>query len=185
MDIVSKKLAAALNIDDDINDDELNNGCVETTVGKNPLTQQPIYSSSLVTEADIAAFKLVEEELGMEDFSKIVLMKTAQKSMNDHDELITIMSKVDDSKAARMAEVATQALANASDAAKALLTFTLQQQKLEIEKQKLEIKSITINNIGGGDGSVMNGTQKEIMDRIKKMINEDVNDDDIPPLING
>ena len=178
-DIVSKKLAEVLNVDDTINGvDE------ESSIGQNPLTNQPVYSSSLVTEADIRAFQAVEAELGLEDFSKIVLMKTAQKAMNDHDELIDIMAKVDDSKAARMAEVAVQALANASDAAKALMNFTLAREKMELEKQKLEIKSVTINNLGGGD-AIMNGTQKEIMDRIKAMMSGVENDDDVPPLVEG
>ncbi len=108
-------------------------------------------------------------------------MKTAQKAMNDHDELIDIMAKVDDAKAARMAEVAQQALTNAADAAKSLMNFTLAREKMELEKQKLEIKSVTINNLGG-DG-IMNGTQKEIMDRIKAMMNNPLDDDDVPPLV--
>jgi hypothetical protein len=177
-DIVSKKLAEVLDVDDTINGDD------ESTIGQNPLTNQPVYSSSLVTEADIRAFQAVESELGLEDFSKIVLMKTAQKAMNDHDELIDIMAKVDDSKAARMAEVAQAALTNASDAAKSLLNFTLAREKMELEKQKLEIKSVTINNLGGMDG-VMNGTQKEIIDRIKNMMNGMEDDSDIPPLVDA
>lgn len=179
MDLVSKKLAEVLDIDDTINGPDGE----EPSIGENPLTKQPIYSSSLVTEADIRAFKAVEAELGLEDFSKIVLMKTAQKAMNDHDELIQIMAKVDDSKAARMAEVAQQALANASDSAKSLMNFTLQKQKMELEKQKLEIKSVTINNLGGGMDGMINGTQKEIMDRIKAMMSGEEDDDDVPPLV--
>ena len=179
MDIVSKKLAEVLDVSDNINggeDDEV------PIIGKNPLTHQPVYSSSLITEADIAAFKAVEQELGLEDFSKIVLMKTAQKAMNDHDELISIIAKVDDSKAARMAEVAQAALTNAADAAKSLMNFSLAREKMQIEKQKLEIKSVTINNLGG-DG-LMNGTQKEILDKIKEMMSGDVDDSDVPPLVN-
>jgi alkanesulfonate monooxygenase SsuD/methylene tetrahydromethanopterin reductase-like flavin-dependent oxidoreductase (luciferase family) len=175
MDIVSKKLAEVLGVDDDING--------EDAIKQNPLTKQPVYSSSLVTEADVAAFRAVEEQLGLEDFSKIVLMKTAQKAMNDHDELIEIMAKVDDSKAARMAEVAVSALASASDAAKALMNFTLQKERMEIEKQKLEIKSVTINNVGIGDNTAFTGTQKEILDRIKNMM--DTPDDDVPPLVDA
>ncbi len=177
MDLVSKKLAEVLDVDDTINGEDGG----EATIGQNPLTNQPVYSSSLVTEADIRAFQAVEQELGLEDFSKIVLMKTAQKAMNDHDELIDIMAKVDDAKAARMAEVAQQALTNAADAAKSLMNFTLAREKMELEKQKLEIKSVTINNLGG-DG-IMNGTQKEIMDRIKAMMNNPLDDDDVPPLV--
>jgi hypothetical protein len=136
----------------------------------------------LITEADVRAFQAIQSELGLEDFSKIVLMKTAQKAMNDHDELIDIMAKVDDSKAARMAEVAQAALTNAADAAKSLMNFTLQREKMELEKQKLEIKSVTINNLGNMDG-VMNGTQKEIMDRIKAMMSNTDDDSDVPPLV--
>lgn len=179
-DIVSKKLAEVLNIPDTINGVESE----APLISQNPLTNQPIYSSSLVTEADIQAYEMVKTGIGLEDFSKIVLMKTAQKAMNDHDELIEIMAKVDDSKAARMAEVAQSALANAADAAKSLMTFTLQREKMELEKQKLEIKSVTINNIGGMDNaSAMQGTQKEIMDKIKAMMLDDSDDDNIPPLI--
>jgi hypothetical protein len=176
MDLVSKKLAEVLDVEDTINGED-----GEPAIGQNPLTNQPLYSSSLVTEADIRAFQAVETELGLEDFSKIVLMKTAQKAMNDHDELIEIMAKVDDAKAARMAEVAQQALTNAADAAKSLMNFTLAREKMELEKQKLEIKSVTINNLGS-DG-IMNGTQKEIMDRIKAMMSGSVDDDDVPPLV--
>jgi hypothetical protein len=184
MDIVSKKLAEVLDVNDTINGDEEHSESIE----KNPLTNQPVYSSSLVTQADIDAYEVVKSGIGLEDFSKIVLMKTAQKAMNDHDELIDIMAKVDDSKAARMAEVAQGALANAADAAKALMNFTMQREKMELEKQKLEIKSVTINNIGGGgDAAAMAGTQKEIMDRIKAMMNgnDDLDDDDVPPLVEG
>lgn len=180
MDLVSKKLAEVLDVEDTINGEDGE----ESTIGQNPLTNQPVYSSSLVTEADIRAFQAVEQELGLEDFSKIVLMKTAQKAMNDHDELIDIMAKVDDAKAGRLAEVAQQALANASDAAKSLMNFTLAREKIELEKQKLEIKSVTINNIGSGD-ALLNGTQKEIMDRIKAMMNGSVDDDDVPPLVDA
>jgi hypothetical protein len=182
MDIVSKKLAEVLDIEDTINGVEP----VEESVGQNPLTNQPVYSSSLVTEADVQAFQTVQDGVGLEDFSKIVLMKTAQKAMNDHDELIDIMAKVDDGKAARMAEVAQAALTNASDAAKSLMNFTLQREKVELEKQKLEIKSVTINNLGGGDAAAMQGTQKEIMDRIKEMMNgSEMDDDDVPPLVDA
>lgn len=184
-DIVSKKLAEVLDVDDDVNK-EVSNECLDPAISTNPLTNQPVYNSSLVTQADIDAFKTVENDLGLEDFSKIVLMKAAQKSMTDHDELVNIMAKVDDSKAARMAEVAQQALSNASDAAKSLLNFTLQKEKLEVEKQKLEIKSVTINNLNAGDGNSMNGTQKEILDRIKGMMKDsDDPDDDPPPLVSG
>lgn len=180
MDLVSKKLAEVLDVEDTINGEDGE----ESAIGQNPLTNQPVYSSSLVTEADIRAFQAVEQELGLEDFSKIVLMKTAQKAMNDHDELIDIMAKVDDAKAGRLAEVAQQALANASDAAKSLMNFTLAREKIELEKQKLEIKSVTINNIGSGD-ALLNGTQKEIMDKIKAMMNNSVDDDDVPPLVDA
>ena len=179
MDLVSKKLAEVLDVEDTINGED-----EESSIGQNPLTNQPVYSSSLVTEADIRAFQAVEAELGLEDFSKIVLMKTAQKAMNDHDELIDIMAKVDDSKAARMAEVAQAALTNAADAAKSLMNFTLAREKMELEKQKLEIKSVTINNLGGAE-SIMNGTQKEIMDRIKAMMSGVEDDSDIPPLVDA
>ena len=178
-DLVSKKLAEVLNVEDTINGED-----EESSIGQNPLTNQPVYSSSLVTEADIRAFQAVEAELVLEDFSKIVLMKTAQKAMNDHDELIDIMAKVDDSKAARMAEVAQAALTNAADAAKSLMNFTLAREKMELEKQKLEIKSVTINNLGGAE-SIMNGTQKEIMDRIKAMMSGVEDDSDIPPLVDA
>lgn len=180
-DIVSKKLAEVLDIDDTINGEDKQ----ESEISQNPLTNQPVYSSSLVTAADVEAFQNVEEEIGLEDFSKIVLMKTAQKAMNDHDELVDIMAKVDDSKAARMAEVAQAALSNASDAAKSLMNFTLQREKMELEKQKLEIKSVTINNLGaGGDAAAMAGTQKEIMDRIKEMmVGHDDPENEPPPLV--
>lgn len=184
MDIVSKKLAEVLDVDDTINGEDNNE---MSTISQNPLTNQPVYSSSLVTEADIQTFQTIEEGLGLENFSKIVLMKTAQKAMNDHDELIDIMAKVDDSKAARMAEVAQAALTNASDAAKSLMNFTLQKEKMALEKQKLEIKSVTINNIGG-DSAAMAGTQKEVLDRIKAMMNVDdsvLDDDDVPPLVDA
>ena len=179
-DIVSKKLAEVLNVDDEINGAE-----TPSTSEVNPLTNQPVYSSSLVTQADIDAFNAVEDGIGLETYSKIILMKTGQKALADHDELIEIMAKVDDSKAARMAEVAQGALSNASDAAKSLMNFTMAKEKLEIEKSKLEIKSITINNLGGSeDGAMMNGSQKEIMDQIKNMMKDDADGtDDPPPLI--
>ncbi len=176
MDIVSKKLAELLDVNDPINGEE------KSVIGENPLTKQPIYSSSLVTQADVDAFNNIKEGIGMEDFSKIILMKTAQKAMNDHDELIEIMAKVDDSKAARMAEVAQAALTNASDSAKALLNFTLQREKMELERQKLEVRSVTINNIGN-DVMAASGTQKEILDQIKAMMAVNYVDGDVPPLI--
>lgn len=185
MDIVSKKLAEVLDIEDDVNKEDENTE--QPLINKNPLTNQPMYSSSLITEADIAAFKNVEEELGLEDFSKIILMKTAQKAISDHDELVNIMAKVDDSKAGRLAEVAQAALSNANDSAKALMNFTVQKQKMDIEKQKLEIKSVTINNLGLGSGEdgAITGTQKEIMDKIKEMMSSDDIDDECPPLVDG
>jgi len=185
MDIVSKKLAEVLDIEDDVNKEDENTK--QPIINKNPLTNQPIYSSSLITEADITAFKTVEEELGLEDFSKIILMKTAQKAISDHDELVDIMAKVDDSKSARLGEVAQAALSNANDSAKALMNFTLQKQRMEIEKKKLEIKSVTINNLGGigEEGAAITGTQKEIIDQIKQMMNNGSidEDNDPPPLI--
>ena len=181
-DIVSRKLAEVLNVDDEINGTDEGEYGEEQVIGKNPLTKQPTYSSSLITEADIQAFKSVEDGIGLEDFSKIVLMKTAQKAMNDHDELIDIMAKVDDSKAARMAEVAQAALSNSMDAAKSLMNFTMAKQKMELERQKLDIKSVTINNLGGADGTAMAGTQKEILDQIKAMMSgTDDPDIDVPP----
>lgn len=175
MDIVSKKLAEVLNLDP--MDDEK-----EEQIGENPLTKQPVYSSALITDADIMAYENVKNGIGLEDFSKIVLMKVAQKAMSDHDELIEIMAKVDDSKAARMAEVATSALSTSADAAKSLMNFTMAKEKLEIEKSKLEIKSVTINN--NSNEFMLGGTQKEIMDQIKSMMKDDGNaTDDPPPLI--
>ncbi len=180
MDIVSKKLSKMLNIDNIVDDKKIE----ESVVSINPLTNQPIYSSSLITDQDISMFRAMETDLGLADFSKIILMKVAQKSLNDHDELIEIMGKIDDKSAARISEVAQQALGNASDASKALLNFTLQKEKMEIEKQKLEIKSVTINNLNM-DQPGIKGTQKEILDQIKHMMNpnSDYSDDDVPPLI--
>ena len=185
MDIVSKKLAEVLDVDDEINGTDEGEYGEEQVIGENPLTKQPTYSSSLVTQNDIDAFNSVQEGIGLEDFSKIVLMKAAQKSMNDHDELIDIMAKVDDSKAARMAEVAQVALSNSMDAAKSLMNFTMQREKMELEKQKLEVKSVTINNLGGDGGAAMAGTQKEIMDKIKAMMSGDEGDseEEPPPLV--
>jgi len=174
MDIVSKKLAEILDVEDTLNEDS-------SLISTNPLTNQPVYGSSLITEADIRAFENIEETIGLENFSKIVLMKTAQKASNDHDELIEIMAKVDDSKAARMAEVAVAALTASADAAKALMQFSLQKQRMEIEKQKLEIKSVTINNLNAGDG--MTGTHKEIMDRLRTMMDNVSSEKDDPPPI--
>jgi len=180
-DIVSQKLAEVLNVEDEIN------GPAKTeTSDINPLTEQPVYSSSLVTQADVDAFNDVEAGIGLENFSKVVLMKCAQKAMNDHDELIDTMAKVDDSKAARLAEVAVSALSNASDAAKALMNFTMAKEKLQIEKSKLEIKSVTINNLGGdGSDTLMGGTQKEVLQQIKDMMSNTEGDgtDDPPPII--
>ena len=178
-DIVSQKLAEVLNVDDEIN------GVEKVSPSEiNPLTNQPVYSSSLVTQADVDAFRDIENGIGLETYSKIILMKTGQKALADHDELIDIMAKVDDSKAARMAEVAQGALSNASDAAKALMNFTMAKEKLEIEKSKLEIKSVTINNLGGADGAMMGGTQKEVMDQIKAMMKDNGDaTDDPPPLL--
>jgi len=181
LDIVSKMLAEKLEVDDEVNkkpsqqSDEIN-----------PLTNQPVYSSSLVTEADIAAYEAVESGIGIEVFSKIVLMKTAQKAMADHDELIETMAKVDDKLAARMSEVAVSALSSSADAAKALMNFSMAKEKLEIEKSKLEIKSVTINNLGGADGAaVAAGSQKDILDQLKNMMSDDGDaTDDPPPLIN-
>jgi len=179
-DIVSQKLAEVLNVED-----EINGTSNESEDSVNPLTEQPVYSSSLVTQADIDAFNDVEAGIGLENFSKVVLMKCAQKAMNDHDELIDTMAKVDDSKAARLAEVAVSALSNASDAAKALMNFTMSKEKLQIEKSKLEIKSVTINNLGDNTGGAMlGGTQKEVLQQIKDMMNDDSDaTDDPPPLV--
>lgn len=179
-DIVSKKLAEILDVDDEINGTDEGEYGPEQEIGNNPLTNQPTYRSSLVTESDIQAFRGVEKSLGLEDFSKIVLMKTAQKAMNDHDELIDTMAKVDDSKAARLAEVAISALNASADAAKSLMNYTVTKEKMELEKQKLDIKSVTINNL---DGFGMNGTQKEVMEQIKAMMNGTGGDEDPPPLV--
>lgn len=179
-DIVSKKLAEVLNVEDEINGSD----SIDNSDKINPLTNQPTYSSSLVTEHDIEAFKKVEEGIGLEDYSKIILMKVSQKALTDHDELIDLMSKVDDSKAGRLAEVANGALSNASDAAKALMNFTMAKEKMAVEKQKLEIKSVTVNNIGTDGGAVMAGSQKAVMDQIKAMMSDDGDaTDDPPPLI--
>jgi hypothetical protein len=189
-DIVSKKLAQVLNVDE-VEDEKIE---------KNALTNQPLYETSLITDDDIQQLNELEESIGMESFSKIILMKIAKKAMNDHDELIDTMAKVDDSKAARLAEVAVGALNTASDAAKSLMNMENQKKKLaldeeknEIEKQKLDVKvkSLTINNIGGTNNQtseeVIAGTQKEIMEQIKQMMNQDVDDDDdeTPPLIDN
>lgn len=178
VDIVSKKLAEVLDVEDNINGEQ-----EVDKISTNPLTNQPVYGSSLITEADVEAFESVEAGIGLENFSKIVLMKTAQKASNDHDELIDIMAKVDDSKAARMAEVAVAALSASADAAKALMQFSLQKEKMAIEKQKLEIKSVTINNLNAGGEGGMQGTHKEIMDRIKDMMENEDEGDEPPPLI--
>ncbi len=180
MDIVSKKLSQVLNIDDEEENEDSQEGATQV----NPLTNQPTYSSSLVTEADIAAYNNVQETIGLEDFSKIILMKTAQKAMQDHDELIDIMAKVDDSKAARMAEVAQAALSNSMDSAKALMNYSVAKEKMNLEKQKLEVKSVTINNIGdGGAGGMIGGTQKDIMDQIKNMMSAAEDEEEEPPII--
>ena len=189
-DIVSKKLSQVLNLEDneDKNEEEL----------KNPLTQQPLYESSLITEDDILYLKELEEGIGIETFSKIILMKVAKKAMNDHDELIDTMAKVDDSKAARLAEVAVDALNTASNASQSLMAMENQKKKLEldkekneIEKQKLDvrIKSLTINNINPDKTSdeVIAGTQQEIMEQLKKMMEATESDenDEEPPLIDS
>lgn len=177
MDIVSKKLAEVLDLDPLDADKE------ENAITTNPLTKQPVYSSSLVTESDILAFEHIQDTIGLETYSRIILMKTAQKALQDHDELIEIMAKVDDSKAARMAEVAVSALSASSDAAKSLMNFTLAREKMEIEKSKLEIKSVTINN--NNNEFMMNGSQKDVLDQIKNMMAGEHShlDDDAPPLI--
>lgn len=181
MDIVSKMLAEKLDVEDEVNSKPTQ----QTSTEINPLTNQPVYSTSLVTEADIAAYEAVEAGIGIEVFSKIVLMKTAQKAMADHDELIETMAKVDDKLAARMSEVAISALSSSADAAKALMNFTMAKEKLEIEKSKLEIKSVTINQIGGTDGgAIIGGSQKDILDNIKDLMSDDGDaTDDPPPLV--
>ena len=180
-DIVSQKLAEILNVEDEINGSSKQSSSTDV----NPLTNQPTYSSSLVTQADVEAFEAIEDGIGLETYSKIILMKVSQKAMQDHDELIEIMAKVDDSKAARMAEVAQGALSNSSDAAKALMNYSVTKQKLEIEKSKLEIKSVTINNLNTDGGALMTGSQKDVMEQIKAMMNNDNSStaDDPPPLI--
>jgi len=177
MDIVSKKLAEVLELDDMEEEVNLEN--------KNPLTNQTLYSSSLISTDDIESFNMINDGMGLEAYSKIILMKASQKAMTDHDELIAIMAKVDDSKAARMAEVAQAALSNASDAAKALMNFSMAKEKLEIEKTKLEIKSVTINNVGiqGEDIPKIGGTQHEVLEQIKNMMDDSNATDDPPPLI--
>lgn len=181
MDIVSKMLAEKLEVDDEVN----KKPAQQATGEINPLTNQPVYSSSLVTEADIAAYEAVESGIGIEVFSKIVLMKTAQKAMADHDELIETMAKVDDKLAARMSEVAVSALSSSADAAKALMNFSMAKEKLEIEKSKLEIKSVTINNLGGAGGeAITSGSQKDILDQLKNVLNDEGDaTDDPPPLV--
>lgn len=184
MDIVSKKLAEVLNVNDEINGTDEGEYGEEQIIGENPLTKQPTYSSSLVTQNDIDAFRAVEQGIGLEDYTRIILMKCAMKAQNDHDELIDTMSKVDDSKAARLAEVAVNALTASADAAKALMNHTLAKQKMELEKQKLDIRNVTINNLGGANGMSLGGTQKEILDQIKTMmLNTDDEDDAPPPLV--
>jgi len=180
-DIVSAKLSKLLNVlDNTANEKNEINGDNDL---KNPLTSQPIYSSSLITSNDIAAFNEIQETIGLEDFSKIILMKVAQKSMNDHAELSEMISKMDDSKVSRISEVAQIALGNSMEAAKSLMNYSLQKEKMLIEKQKLEIKSVTINNLNLENQSGMVGTQKEILDKIKDMMSSSVIDDDVPPLI--
>lgn len=181
-DIVSSKLSKILNIPDNINEESLEiKGDDEL---KNPLTNQPIYSSSLITAADVAAFKEIEENIGLEDFSKIILMKVAQKSMNDHAELVSLVGRVDDNKAARMSEVAQIALGNSLEAAKTLLNLTLQKEKMEIEKQKLQIKSVVVNNLNIDNNAGLTGTHKEILDKLQVMMNGNgALDDDVPPLL--
>jgi len=181
LDIVSKMLAEKLEVDDEVN----KKPAQQATGEINPLTNQPVYSSSLVTEADIAAYEAVESGIGIEVFSKIVLMKTAQKAMADHDELIETMAKVDDKLAARMSEVAVSALSSSADAAKALMNFSMAKEKLEIEKSKLEIKSVTINNLGGAGGeAITSGSQKDILDQLKNVLNDEGDaTDDPPPLV--
>jgi hypothetical protein len=127
----------------------------------------------------------MEENLGIEDFSKIIMMKVAQKSMNDHDELMELISRLPDGQVPRIAEVASISLGNSLEAAKTLMTFTLQKEKMAIEKQKLEIKNLTINQLSvGADQQGFNGTQKEILDQIKHLMNNDLDDDNAPILVN-
>jgi hypothetical protein len=169
-DIVSKKLSNLLEVD------ELENN--ETK--KNNL-------SDLISEEDLGFIKKINDEIGLENFSKLLLIKTAQKALEDHDELIDLMNKVDDSKAARIAEVAQTALSNANDASKSLLQYSLQKEKLEVEKQKIEIKSITINNNQQNiDNKIIAHSHKDILEQIKELMNNDNIDlDDTPPLIDS
>jgi len=169
-DIVSKKLSNLLEIEEIQNDSNKNKNI-----------------SDLISDNDIGFLKKINDEIGLENFSKLLLIKTAQKALEDHDELIDLMNKVDDSKAARIAEVAQTALSNANDASKSLLQYSLQKDKLEVEKQKIEIKSVTINNTQQNiDNKIIANSHKDILEQIKELMeNDDVLDDDVPPLTNN
>ena len=54
MDLVSKKLAEVLDVEDTINGEDGE----ESAIGQNPLTNQPVYSSSLVTASAYAQSSL-------------------------------------------------------------------------------------------------------------------------------
>jgi len=169
-DIVSKKLSNLLEIDEIDNEKQNSNENI----------------SNIISDNDIGFLKKINEEIGLENFSKLLLIKTAQKALSDHDELIDLMNKVDDSKAARIAEVAQTALSNANDASKTLLQYSLQKDKLEVEKQKIEIKSITINNTQQNiDNKIISHSHKDILEQIKELMENGNIDDDVPPLIDN
>lgn len=197
MGILEKKLASHLNIEteEEMEEDETGltdetmqlPGMAEEAPKKNPLKRQPKLKSAYITTQDVKEFDMVEETIGIEKYNKIMLMKIAQKAMLDHDELQELLPKVDESKAARLAEVSATCLQVASDVSKAIINHSLAKEKLELEKKKVEVRSLTINNINtngeGGNGSVISGTQKDILDQIKNMMGSDEDDDDTPPLI--
>jgi len=160
---------------------------------ENPLKQN-LMKSSFITDDDIENFKYINEELGIENFSKIMLMKITQKAMTDHDEIQKIIPTVDESKAARLMEVAANCLNVAADTSKNLLDQTnitkkmeldkrkleMTESKLELERKKLEVKNLTVNNIEiNNNDNTFNGTQKDILDKLKDI----VIDDNAPPLI--
>lgn len=190
-DIVSQNLENLLNLppvdelDEDIfeDDDELEDPSMlsldededeEGDTDSEDTISVPATAMSLaLTKKEIDRFNQITQLMGAEDFGRMILMKAAEQGMHDHKELMNLVGRVDDTKAARIAEVAQMALQSSITSAQIIMNNEMQQKKFIFEREKFE-KKMAIGT-GGGEGGpteglTMVGSQKQILEQIKQNV---------------
>jgi len=120
---------------------------------------------------ELSILSEIENKVGMETYAKAMMIKITDYAINGHNEIQSLVPQVDESRAARLAEVAAQYLNIATTVTKNILTHEEIKNKQELDSHKLELKKKELNNeVDMNNDAITVMTQKDILEELKNIM---------------